>query len=141
MSGFYEQLRSRGKKLGIVFGDHAVLSNSRAALEASEYARDAGNYDLFHENMFHAYFTEALDIGNLEVIADVAAKSGMKSVNVCQAVKDGRYRLRLDEARKEGQMINLTGVPTFIVNTKYTIVGAQPVDVFRDLFNKIEKSK
>ena len=141
MSGFYDQLRRRGKELDIVFGDRAVLSNSRAALEASEYARDVGMYDLFHENMFHAYFTEALDIGNIEVIADVAAKSGIDSVNVRHVVKDGRYRSRLDEARKEGQMINLTGVPTFIINTKYKVVGAQPVDVFRDLFSKMEESK
>ena len=141
LSGFYDQLRRRGEELGIVFGDRILLSNSRVALEASEYSRDAGKYDLFHENMFHAYFTEALDIGSLEVIADVAAKSSINGVNVRQAVKDGRYRSRLDEARKEGQMINLTGVPTFIINEKHKIVGAQPIDVFRDLFNKMEESK
>lgn len=141
MSGFYDQLRRRGREIDIVFSDRTVLSNSRAALEASEYARDAGKYDLFHENIFHAYFTEALDIGDFEVIADVAAKSGIDSVNMRRAIEDGRYRSRLDEARKEGQMINLTGVPTFIVNTKYKIVGAQPVDVFRGIFNKMKKSE
>jgi predicted DsbA family dithiol-disulfide isomerase len=141
MSGFYEQLRRRGKELDIVFGDRTLLSNSEAALEASEYARDVGKYDLFHENMFHAYFTEVLDIGNIEVIADVASKSGIDSDKVRQAVKNGRYRSRLDEAIKEAQAINLTGVPTFIINTKYKVVGAQPADVFRDLINKIEKDK
>jgi predicted DsbA family dithiol-disulfide isomerase len=137
MSGFYDQLQRRGKEAGIVFGNRTILSNSRLALEASEYARDMGKYEAFHENIFHAYFTEALDIGILDVIATVAKKSGIDDINMRKALKDGRYSKRLDEARKEGQAINLTGVPTFIINAKHKIVGAQPINIFRDLFNKI----
>ncbi len=77
LSSFYEQLRAQGKAVGVVFGNLKVLSNSRLALMASEYARDQGQYDSFHENMFHAFFTEALDIGKLDVIANVAKKSGL----------------------------------------------------------------
>ena len=57
---FYAQLQSRGNELGIVFNEHEILSNSLMALKASEYARDMGRYDAFHENMFRAYFTESL---------------------------------------------------------------------------------
>ncbi len=63
LSSFYNQLRERGKEVGVVFGTHTLLSNSRLALMASEYARDKNRYDSFHENIFHAYFTEGLDIG------------------------------------------------------------------------------
>ena len=72
LSRFYEQLKARGKEVGVVFNTHTLLSNSRLALMASEYARDAGAYEAFHENMFHAYFTEGLDIGSMDVIAAVA---------------------------------------------------------------------
>ena len=102
LSSFYEQLRARGKEVGVVFGNQTVLSNSRLALMASEYARDQGRYDSFHENMFHAYFTEGLDIGKLDVIADVAKKSGLDEKETLSAVRDGRYASRLNEARKEG---------------------------------------
>jgi predicted DsbA family dithiol-disulfide isomerase len=57
------------------------------------------------------------------------------------AVKDGRYVPRLISARKEGQLINLTGVPTFIIEGKYKVVGAQPLEVFHDLLDKIEGEK
>jgi predicted DsbA family dithiol-disulfide isomerase len=137
MSGFYDQLQRRGKEAGIIFGNRAILSNSRLALEASEYARDKGKYELFHENIFHAYFTEALDIGILDVIAAVAKKSGLDDVDIRKSLKNNLYKKRLEQARKEGQIINLTGVPTFIINAKHKIVGAQPIDIFRDLFNKI----
>lgn len=138
LSSFYEQLRARGKEVGVVFGDRALLSNSKLALMASEYARDAGRYDSFHENIFHAYFTEGQDIGNPDVIATIAAKSGLDAKETLTATNDGRYATRLDEARREGQLIGLTGVPLFIVNNKYKIVGAQPIEVFRNLLDKMK---
>jgi predicted DsbA family dithiol-disulfide isomerase len=139
LSGFYDQLRARGKETGIVFGNHTLLSNSRLALQASEYARDQGKHCDFHENMFQAYFTECLDIGNLDVIALVASKSGIDETKIIDAVKDGRYVPRLISAREEGQLINLTGVPTFIVEGKHKLVGAQPLEVFRNLLDKVKQ--
>ncbi len=138
LSSFYEQLRARGEEVGVVFGNRTLLSNSRSALMASEYARDLGQYDSFHENIFHAYFTEGLDIGNLDVIAAVAGKSGLDEKETRSAVLDSRYNSRLDDARKEGQLLSLTGVPMFIVENKYKIVGAQPIEVFRNLLDKIK---
>jgi predicted DsbA family dithiol-disulfide isomerase len=133
----YDHLRRRGKEFGIIFGDRSLLSNSRLALEASEYAHDMGKYGSFHETMFRFYFTEANDIGSLDVIKSVATESGLDASDMMNALKDGRYRSRLAEARQEGEKINLTSVPTFIINNKHKIVGAQPVDVFTDLFEKM----
>jgi predicted DsbA family dithiol-disulfide isomerase len=138
LSSFYEQLRARGKEVGVVFGDLTVLSNSRLALMASEYARDLGRYDLFHQNIFHAYFTEGLDIGSLNVIADVAGKSGLDEKETLSAVRDGRYASRLNETRKEATLIGLTGVPLFVIENKHKIVGAQPIETFRYYLDKIK---
>jgi predicted DsbA family dithiol-disulfide isomerase len=138
LSSFYDQLRARGKEVGVVFGDLTVLSNSRLALMASEYARDHGQYDLFHENMFHAYFTEGMDIGKLDIIAAIAKKSGLDDKETLSAVRDGRYASRLNETRKESTLIGLTGVPLFVIENKYKIVGAQPIESFRDLLDKIK---
>ena len=138
LTPFYEQLRSRGKERGIVFNTHTLLSNSRLVLMASEYARDMGRYDSFHENIFHAYFTESLDIGNPDVIGAVAEKSGLDAKEMLVAANDGRYASRLDEARREGQLLGLTGIPLFIINNQYKIVGAQTIEVFRDFIHKMK---
>ena len=137
----YDNLRRRGKEIGIVFGDRSVLSNSRLSLEASEYARDMGKHEQFHEKIFHAYFTETMDIGNAEILCKVAAGCGLDSIDMMRALKDGCYKLRLDEARKEGLKIQLTGVPTFIINDKHKIVGAQPEKVFTDIIDKISMAQ
>ena len=134
----FDHLRQRGKEFGIIFGYRTLLSNSRLGLEAGEYARDMGKHKKFHEHMFRAYFTEELDIGSLDVISSIAARCGLDVADMMNALKDGRYSSRLAEARKEGEKINLTGVPTFIINNKYKIVGAQPVDAFKEIFSKSE---
>lgn len=137
----YDQLRQRGKEFGIIFGNRTLLPNSRLALEASEYARDMGKYERFHEQVFHAYFTEAIDIGEPEELCAVAAECGLDIIDMMHALKDRRYKSRLDEARQEGIKIKLTGVPTFIINNKCKIVGAQPLETFTNLLNKITKAQ
>jgi predicted DsbA family dithiol-disulfide isomerase len=138
LSSFYENLRAQGKAVGVVFGNLKVLSNSKLALMASEYARDLGRYDSFHENIFHAYFTEGQDIGRLDVITDVAGKSGLDEKETLSAVRNGRYASRLNETRKEGQLIGLTGIPLFVIENKYQITGAQPIETFRSYLDKIK---
>ncbi len=136
LSSFYEQLRARGREVGVVFSNLKLLSNFRLALMASEFTRELGQYNFFHENMFHAYFTEGLDIGNPGVIAAVAGKSGLDEKETRTAILDDHYVSRLDETRKEGQLLGLTGVPLFIVENNYKIVGAQPIEVFHNLLKK-----
>ena len=141
IAGMYENIRRRGDEFGIKFGPRLLLSNSRMSLEASEYARDMGKYELFHERMFYTYFTESKDIGSLEVLAESARVCGLDTDELVKALKERRYAHRLEESRKEAGKINLTGVPTFIINGKTKVVGAQQITVFRDLFKKIGGKK
>ncbi len=139
ISGMFNSLRRSGKDFGIVFSDLTLLSNSRLSLEASEYARDMGKHDQFHDRVFHAYFTETMDIGNAEILCGIATGCGLDASDMMQALNDGCYKLRLDEAKKEGLKIQLTGVPTYIINDSKKIVGAQPLSVFADILDKVSK--
>ena len=132
INGMYENIRKRGDEFGIKFGPRLLLSNSRMSLEASEYARDMGKYELFHERLFYTYFTESKDIGSLEVLTESARVCGLDTDELLKALKEGRYAHRLEESRKEAEKISLTGVPTFIINEKTEVVGAQQIAVFRD---------
>jgi predicted DsbA family dithiol-disulfide isomerase len=132
----YENIRNRGNELGITFSHLSKLSNSRMALEASEFARDMGKYDIFHEKVFHAYFTDLKDIGNIDTINEIALSCDLNIDEMGHALMEHRYAGRLVETREEARRINLTGVPTFLINDHYKVVGAQPIEVFKDLFKK-----
>ena len=132
----YENIRQRGDEFGIKFGPRLLLSNSRMSLEASEYARDMGKYQLFHERMFYTYFTESKDIGSLEVLTKSARVCGLDADELLRALKERRYAHRLEESRREAANIHLSGVPTFIIDGKTKVVGAQQIAVFRDILRK-----
>jgi predicted DsbA family dithiol-disulfide isomerase len=135
----YERLRQTGSRFGISFGQVTLLPNSRTALEASEYARDHGMHAQFHEKIFYAYFTENQDIGRMDVVLDIAALTGLDALDLRKALHAKRYFPRLQATQKQAHASGITGVPTFIIGGTYKVVGAQPIEVFRDIFLRISK--
>ena len=134
----YENLNKTGAPFKIRFGERTFLSNSRHALEASEYARDHGKYDSFHERVFRAYFTELLDIGNLEILLNLAQEVGLNPLDLNRSLEGGFYTARLEEAGQEAARWGVSAVPTFIINDTNKIVGALPLETFRERLNRIQ---
>ncbi len=126
-----QHLRIAGAPFGITFADRPMLSNSRSALQAAEYARDQGKFQELHTALFAAYFSLGLDIGNLDVLAQLAYNAALDADAMKNAIQQGTYLPRLGEARQEAGLLGVTGVPTFYIEDKKSIVGAQPLDVFR----------
>jgi predicted DsbA family dithiol-disulfide isomerase len=131
ISRMMAHLRAMGAPFGITFVDRPLLSNSRRALQAAEFARDQGTFSEFHQALFAAYFSHGLDIGSLEVLTQLAADCGLDPAALERAVQAGAYRSRLEQAQEEATRLGVTGVPTFFVNEKKRIIGSQPLDVFR----------
>jgi predicted DsbA family dithiol-disulfide isomerase len=139
--GLYRDLRRRSAPLGIAFGDVRLLSNSRTALEAGEYARDQEAFEAFHAAVFRSYFTDAQDIGNTEILLALADQAGLDAVELQKALDEGRYRPRLTAVNREARKYGFSGVPAFIIANRYTIVGAQPIEVFRQTLREAEGVK
>jgi len=134
----YRHVRQSGSAYGIAFGNVTLLSNSRLALEAAEFAREQEKYEEFHEAVFDAYFTKTEDIGSMAVLTKIARGLGLDAAGLEAALRDGTYREHLGRVTREAQRCGITGAPTFIINGKHSIVGAQPLDVFRDTLSMIQ---
>lgn len=137
----FERMRDSGKVYGLSFMENPRLSNSRLALEASEYARDASQFHAFHRRLFEAYFGEAKDIGDMTVLQGLASELGLDADGLRVALESGQYRSRLEDGQMEGQRYGVTGTPTIIVNDRYKVVGAQPLDVMRNALREIESKE
>ena len=127
-------LRTRGAELGITFCERTLLANSRLAIEAAEYARDKGLHSAFSEKVFQAYFTNGRNIGELDVILDVASAAGLDREEVHRAISGGAYAQRRIQVAEEVKRLRIDSVPTFIINDHHQLVGAQPKEAFRKLF-------
>ena len=80
--------------------------------------------------LFHAYFVEARDIGDTEVLSDIADSIGMDASVVMRLLASDAdledIRLRDTKAREMG----VNSVPTFIVAGKHAVPGAQQPDLW-----------
>jgi len=126
-----QNLRSMGAPFGIIFSDITTISNSRLALQAAEFSKDQGRFDAFHDAVLQAYFAAGMDIGDREVIAQLGRDAGLDVPALEKALDEGTYLFRLNEMQDEASRAGVTGVPTFLLGPQRTIVGAQPIEVFR----------
>lgn len=103
------------------------LSNSRLALEMSEYAGKNKKFNQFNNAVFKAYWQEDVDIGQLESLFKIAETVGLALTEFNEYLKDGRAKKKLNKYINEAAKYNITGVPTFIIGNNI-IVGAQPYE-------------
>ena len=128
-----EGLRRRGVELGLHFEAPVLLSNSRLAVEAAEFARDAGRHPEFHREVLAAYFARSEDIGDIEVLVRAAEQVGLDPAALRAGLAGGAYAAGRKAAEDEARRLGITGVPTYIFPGGARVVGAQPLDHFRRL--------
>jgi predicted DsbA family dithiol-disulfide isomerase len=110
-----------------------VQPRSRKALEAAEFARGRGLYNEMHNALFRAFFEDGRDIGDVEVILDVAAPVGLDPNELRQALSEDRYTEKVLADEELSRKLGVSSVPTMFVtpadaqlSEAEVITGAQP---------------
>jgi len=134
-------LRTMAAPFGITFADFANLPNSRNAHLAAEYARAQGKFPELHASLFSAYFSEGLDISDLEILAELAKDAGLDSAELVRSIQQGTFSEKLSQAQKKAKDHDVSGVPAFFIGDKERIMGAQPIEVFRKVLKTIESNR
>jgi predicted DsbA family dithiol-disulfide isomerase len=136
----FNQLNVLGKDYGIQFKANSWLANSRLSLLLSEHAKETGVFGKLHQNLFQAYFEEGINIGNRENLLQLAGNTGLSREEAEQSWQNRIWQQRLEKISAAAQKDGVTGVPTFIINEKHRITGAQPYKTFQDILQKLEKN-
>ncbi len=84
-----------------------------------------------------AHFEEGKDIGNLEVLLDIAVSFGLDRDEMREKVQSSAVRQAVEQDLTFAQEAGISGVPLFIFNDKYALSGAQPVEVFVQALQQI----
>ncbi|MBB6454821.1 putative DsbA family dithiol-disulfide isomerase [Salirhabdus euzebyi] len=141
IDGMKSQLNMAGKPYNITFGDFDRLSNTKDALIISEFAKDKGQFECFHTRLFEAYFVEGLDIGNLDILKRLGEECNLNASEMESALTNPKYAKIIEETNEEARKLGATGTPTFIINNKYRVVGAQPYENFVEILKKIQNNE
>jgi predicted DsbA family dithiol-disulfide isomerase len=133
-----EMLTEMGKDLGIHFAFDKIerSPNTLDAHRLIRWAGSAGCQDEVVAAIFSAYFEEARNIGETDVLVEIAEKNGMDGKLVRDLLEqDTDTDLVQKDVMLAGEM-GISGVPTFIIDQRFPISGAQEPDTILHFLNK-----
>ncbi len=122
-------------------GEHDPPSHSLPTSVAGKLAERYGPepFHRFHLALMRAYFTDNRTVSDTDVIVDVAASTGIDA-------DEFRGRLQTDHRQLADAVIDdhntavesgVGGVPAVVVNDEYPITGAQDLDLYRRIVDKL----
>jgi predicted DsbA family dithiol-disulfide isomerase len=138
---YFERARENVRKLREKYGademelDLATDVDSLPAQLVSVAIRDEFGYETwldFDERAFGALWHESRDIGDEDVLIDLARESGVDGDVVRDALADDERRTALREQFRRAQERGITGVPTFVYED-HAARGAVPPEQLRRL--------
>lgn len=136
-NGSEERLRMMAEMHGMTFKSTERILNTRLAHEATEYAREHGKANEFHKIVFRKVYGEGQDISKWDVLHSAAEEAGLDADDMQNQVESGKFTSEVAGQVQWAYRIGVTGVPTYVINDKYAIVGAQPYEVFKNALGQI----
>ena len=138
-NGSEERLRMMAEMHGMKFRSTDRIYNTRIAHEATEYAREHGKANEFHHIIFRKVYVDGFDPAKWDVLRSAAKEAGLDPDDMQSVVEGGKYTAEVAGQVNWAQRIGVTGVPTYVINDQYAVVGAQPYEVFKNALEQILK--
>jgi len=137
----YEMIREAGEGVGIPFAFDRIerTPNTIKAHRLIRYAGRSGLDGAVAETLFQHYFLEGRDIGDDAVLCDVADACGLDGAAIRDWLEGDEEE---EDVRKEHNFavsLNIDGVPCFIVESRYAVVGAQEAEAFGPVFDLVHE--
>ena len=130
-----EPIRSQVREANLIMRPPQVTPNTLFALEATEYAQQHGKFMEFHHAAYKAYWEDRKDLGQLDVLADVARSVSLDADDMVQCLETHEFSSKVMGQYQEALQYGIRGIPTFVVgNLLFT--GAHPYDIFKSAMSQ-----
>lgn len=135
----YESIRATGEAVGIPFRFDRIkrTPNTVKAHRLIRLASRSRKDGDVVEALFCRYFLEGGDIGDDAVLCDVASDCGLAREEVGVWLQGDEEAEKVREEHDFAVSMNIDGVPCFIVDGRYAVVGAQEPEAFGPVFDLV----
>lgn len=128
---------AQAESVGLTYHmDTIVLTNTFDAHRLAHFADTRGKMHEMTERLLKAYFTDSLHLGDHAVLASLAEEVGLDKAEAERILAGDTYASEVRADEQEGAELGITGVPFFVIDRKYGISGAQPLEVFVQALEK-----
>ncbi len=111
--------------------------NTLDAHRLIHWAGIEGKQNAAVDALFDAYFVQTRDIGDHEVLADIADSIGMDAAVVLKLLKSDADRQDINDRDTHSRQMGVSSVPTFIVANQHAVPGAQPPEMWERVIGEI----
>jgi predicted DsbA family dithiol-disulfide isomerase len=126
------QMRARMAAEGLPYGKRTMTYNSRLAQELAAWADTQPGGEAIHDAMFRAYFVDAKNISDPDVLVGIASSVGLPADQAREVIEQRTHKAAVDADWEKSRQYGITGVPTFVIGNQ-GVVGAQPYEVLEEL--------
>lgn len=88
-----------------------------------------------------AYWAEGRDIGDADVLRQVAAATELPAAEVDAVLASDRFVDVVESSTRQAAAIGAGGVPAFLLDGRLLVVGAQPEQVFEQAMQRLRVAR
>lgn len=128
-----DKMRRMGAKEGLIYRfDVARYGSSFDAHRLIHFARTHGLQSAMQNRLFAAYFGEGKALGDHATLLALALDAGLPELEVRDVLASDAFADQVRADAEEARQLNVRGVPFVVIDRKYALPGAQPVEVIGD---------
>jgi predicted DsbA family dithiol-disulfide isomerase len=111
-----QNLKAVAREEGISMAEHTFTTNSRDALLLAEAAKESGREKFYnlHDKLFTSFFVDSRNIGDRNILRELADSSGIPKEAVESAWQDEKYQQRIISNYHAARQHQIQAVPSFI---------------------------
>ncbi len=123
-------------RLGVPMRLPPVQPRSRRAHEAAHWARAQGRFGDYNAALFRAFFERGEDIGEVEVLVELAGALGLDGSRLRAALENKGFEPGVLADEREAAELGVSGVPAFIADRRFALSGVQSLARLRELVRR-----
>jgi len=133
----YASITEIGRAQGLLFRFDRIR-RTPSSVDAHRLVRWAGRFGCATaavDALFHAYFTDGRDIGDLAVLSAIAGSIGLDGADARGFLQSDIETEAVHADNLRAHRLGINGVPCFIVSGRHAIAGAQEPEVIERLLD------
>ena len=137
-----ERIKSEALKSGIsiINSNLDIIPNTFNSHRLIYWSKEENCHLETVEMIFKSYFEESKDIGDINVLLDIAKKVGMDDKKIRNKFENDDDNSTIINEEQSNRENGVMGVPSYIIDDGITLTGSQPVDSIVKLLRHLNKN-
>jgi predicted DsbA family dithiol-disulfide isomerase len=125
-------IRERGASVGFTFGPRTRIYNTFDAHRLVHWANLNGKQLALKRALLQAYHGDGKAPSDHDVLVEAAQSVGLDAAEARKVLQSDDYADEVRAEEQEYQVMGIHAVPAVIINNRYLVSGAQPVEAFEE---------